>query len=264
MYKPRILNKDAVDANDLSERKRVFAGLQYGVSPSFQAVARRSLALDGKAGPAIREQQETRGARDQVCPRPAYGFPRGGREVLFQEITESPGAPNDWAERGVAEQIVADAMPPRKARLPREIGFWIEKFNGFCPWRVVHAKGAPGQMFIEIPRLPRRYARRRGTHQSLHLALRHRLEDPLQDQEVKVFVAKRKDQVIGKVLTRPIPFVEDAPPLFLPAAPAHMLFGDRARIPHGGLDSERMHERCPPGQSGTLGDILLLEDREAS
>ena len=39
----------------------------------------------------------------------------------------------------------------------------------------------------------------------------HGLEDPLEDQQINLFMAQRKGQMIGEALARPIAFVEERP-----------------------------------------------------
>ena len=130
--------------------------------------------------------------------------------------------------------------------------------------RIVHVERAAGQGFVEIPGAPRRNAGRRGPDHGLDLGLRHGLEDPLQDQEIDVFVAERKGQVIGKGVAGPVAFVEDGPGSLFPVAAADMLFGDATRPPDRRRNGQRVHERRPAGQSGAVGDGLLLEDRDRS
>ena len=72
-----------VKADDFIEGQAVLAGLQDGAAPSLQPVARRALALNLEAGPAVGQQHETGGARDQMCARMPHGFPCFGREVEF-------------------------------------------------------------------------------------------------------------------------------------------------------------------------------------
>ena len=113
--------------------------------------------------------------------------------------------------------------------------------------RIVHVESAAGQGFVEIPGAPRRDARGRGPDNGLDLGLGHRLEDPLQDQEIDVFVAQRKSQVIGKGVAGPVALVEDGPGLLSPVAAAE--YAVRRRNSAGGPAPEwRARARAPPSR----------------
>ena len=141
--------------------------------------------------------------------------------------------------------------------LPVKYAFGSSRSIAAARGRVVHGEGAAGQDFVEIPGAPRRNAGRGGPDQSLDLGLGHRLEDPLQDQEIDVFVAKGEGQMIGESVAGPVSLVEDGPGPLLPVAPADMLFGDAARPPHRRRDGEGVHERRPAGQPACrLGTVF--------
>src|SRR5262249_54766156 len=108
LRKSRILDQNALEANDLIQREAVFGGLQDGASPSFQAVPRGTLAFDFEAGATVREEHETGRARDQMGARAADGFPRLGSQLSREEIRQGFSATNDRTEAAVAEQIIAD------------------------------------------------------------------------------------------------------------------------------------------------------------
>ena len=115
-YEARVLDEDALKADDFIERERVLAGLQDRAAPSLQPVARRPFALDLEAGPAVGQQHEAGGARNQMGAGAAHGFPRLGGEVERQKFRERLGAPDDRAEPAGAQEIVAHAMPLRDRR----------------------------------------------------------------------------------------------------------------------------------------------------
>ena len=62
----RVLDQHRMQAHDFIERQFVLSGLQHGAAPPLKAVARRLLAFDLEAGAAVRQQKETRRARDDV------------------------------------------------------------------------------------------------------------------------------------------------------------------------------------------------------
>jgi hypothetical protein len=147
------------------------------------------------------------------------GFACHGREIERQEFRESLGTPDDRTKPAAAQKIVAYAMPFGKARLPSEIRHGIQKIDGSGAWRVLNVKGAARQELIEIPLAPRRNAGGRSPDDGVDLGVRHGLEDPFQDQQVEVFIAERKAQVISKIIAGPAAFIEDGPaPLFPVAA----------------------------------------------
>ena len=119
----RVLDQDALKADDFIESEPVLAGLQDRAAPPLQPVARRALALDLEAGPAVGQQHEAGGARDQMGARAAHGFPRLGGEIEREKFRQSFGAPDDRAEPAGAQQIVAHAVALGEARLAREIRF---------------------------------------------------------------------------------------------------------------------------------------------
>ena len=76
VYEARVLDEDALQANDFVQRERVLAGLQDRAAPAFQAAARRPFALDLETGAAVGKQHETGRARHHVRAGAAQGFPR--------------------------------------------------------------------------------------------------------------------------------------------------------------------------------------------
>src|SRR5208282_2024929 len=141
VYKARVLDEDAVEANDLIEREPVLAGLQDGASPSLQAASWRPLALDLEAGPAVGQQHEAGGAGHEMGARAAHGLSRLGGEVLPEEIRERLGTPDDRTEPSVAQEIIAHAVPARQARLGREVRFRVEQVDGRGVGCVINGKG---------------------------------------------------------------------------------------------------------------------------
>src|SRR5271165_1970490 len=151
-------------------------------------------------------------------------------------------------------------MTLRQARLPGEIRLGVEKIDRRSAWRVLYIKCAACQDFIEIPRPPRRNAGGRGMNNGLDFALRNRLEDPLQDQQIDIFMTERKKQVIGKGIAGPVAFIEDRPDPLFPVAAPDMLLRHAAWPPDRRGNRQRLHKRRPSGEFAAVGDALLLED----
>jgi len=80
-HETRVLNKDALQANDFIQCQPVLARLQNRAAPPLQPVARGTLSLDLEAGPAVGQQHETGGARNQMGAGAPHGFPRFGGQV---------------------------------------------------------------------------------------------------------------------------------------------------------------------------------------
>ena len=153
---------------DFVERQRVLAGLQHRAAPPLQPVARRALALDLEARAAVGQQHEARRARDQMGAGAADGFARLGGEIQADEFGQRRCAPDDRAKASGAQQIVADAVAAGEARLAREIRVRVEHDRlPRAGGSVVNGERAPGQVLIQIPRSPRRVARRRGADHRL-------------------------------------------------------------------------------------------------
>jgi hypothetical protein len=263
-HESRVFNEDALQANDFIQRQPVFARLQHRAAPSLQAVARRTLSLDLKAGPAVGQQHETGGPRHQVRARAPHGFERLGAQVERQAFRERLGSPDHRTESAGTQEIVAHAMAFRKTRLAGEVSLGFQKIDGCGAGRVVHVESTAGQDFEEIPCAPRRNASGGGPHKGLDLGLGHRLEDPVQDREIQIFMAERKRQMIGKSGAGPVAFIEDVPASLFPLAAADMLVRDATGAPDGPAQGQRLGKRRPSGQSGAGWDGLLLEDRLGS
>ena len=67
LYEAGIADHDALQAAQFVEVERLPAGLADGLTPALHAIRGGALTLDGIARPRIVEQQESRGARQQVA-----------------------------------------------------------------------------------------------------------------------------------------------------------------------------------------------------
>jgi hypothetical protein len=214
-HESRVLDKDAVKSDDFLERERVLSRLLDSATPSLEAVARRTLALDLETGLAVGQQHEAGGAGYQMSARAPHGFPRPGRDVERQELRESSGTPDDRTEPAGAQKIVAHAVPFRKARFPGKVCLGVEKIDSRRCGRVVHVKGASRQDFVEIPDPARQDAGRRGVDKALDLSRRHGFKDPLQRQQIDFFVAEGERDMAGKTIAGPVTFIKDGPRSYL-------------------------------------------------
>ncbi len=117
----RVLDQHRMQAHDFIERQLVLSGLQHGAAPPLQPAARRLLAFDLEAGAAVRQQKETRRARDDVRAGASDDVVRLCSERARAEIGERLRPANDWAEGRCAEQIVAHLVAAGQPRRCREI-----------------------------------------------------------------------------------------------------------------------------------------------
>lgn len=68
-----------------------------------------------------------------------------------------------------------------------------------------------------------------------------------------------EDQVIDKIVSGPVPLVEDPPYAFFPLAAPHMFFRDAAWPANRCLKGQGLDERSPAGEPCLLGDEVLLK-----
>ena len=88
-------------------------------------------------------------------------------------------------------------------------------------------------------------------------------EDPLEDEEICIFVLEAERQVISEAVARPVSLVEDSPHPIPPAAAADMLFSHAARATDGCGDQELMRDGCRAHEADVRRDGLLLKrDRQ--
>lgn len=111
------------------------------------------------------------------------GFTCLGDQVFREEIGQGLCATNNRTEAAVPEQIIPDSVPPGSAWLPREVHGGVKKIDGFSPGSIFQIKGSAGQHFVEVPGAACWNAGGGSRDESLHLGVRRRLEDALQDQQ---------------------------------------------------------------------------------
>src|SRR5258705_4858351 len=150
-----VLYQDALQADDFIQSELVLPGLQHGLAPTLQPVARRTFAFDLKACAAVGQQHEAGGARDNTCARSPEGFGGLPVEPSFGEFFEAFGPSHDGAITA-AKQIVADTVTPGEPALAREICFFVEKVDGGYFWIVRYVQSAVRQQFVQVPCLARR------------------------------------------------------------------------------------------------------------
>jgi hypothetical protein len=71
-----------------------------------------------------------------------------------------------------------------------------------------------------------------------------------------------KYQVIGKIDSGPVPFIEDFPYTFFPLAAPDMFFRDTAWLANGGLKGQGLNERSPACEPGLVRNEVLLESMD--
>ena len=148
--------------------------------------------------------------------------------------------------------------------LAREVRLGVKNIDGRGARRIFHVKSSIDHCLVEIPYAARRNEGRPSTDNGLDLRLWHGFEDPFEDQEIHVFMAERKDQVIGKGIGGAVSFVKDDPRSLFPVTAADVLLRDATRPTDRPRNSEGMDECRPAGQSGAVGDGSILEDRDWS
>lgn len=143
LHEACVLDQDAVQSNNLIQREPAAARLHHCPAPTLQPVAVRALAFDFKARAAIGQQQETAGASDEMAAGAADSLAGlfGKREA--RKICKGLCPANNGTEGPYAEQIVAYAVAPGKARLGREVGFRVEDIDCCDVRRVRQASVLP-------------------------------------------------------------------------------------------------------------------------
>src|SRR5436309_14127880 len=126
--------------------------------------------------------------------RVSDGFACFGGEIESDEFGERRCAADDGTEPPGSQEIVSNAVPFGRVRLAGEIRPPVEKIDSHGARRVINIKGAACQGLIEIPGAADWHRCRFGPDECFNLSLRHSFEDPLQNQEIYVFVAYGKDQ----------------------------------------------------------------------
>ena len=105
--------------------------------------------------------------------------------------------------------------------------------------------------------------RRSRAYHRFDRGLRRSFEDPLEDEEICIFVLEAERDVISQAVARPVPLVEDSPHPIPPAAAADMLLSHAARATDGCGDQELMPDGRRAHEADVRGDGLLLKrDRQ--
>jgi len=89
--------------------------------------------------------------------------------------------------------------------------------------------------------------------------LGYRLKNPLQNDQINLFVTERETQLIAEFFARPISLIEEIPYSLCPSATANMTVRHSGRLSHRGLYCLRLHESRPAHQMSVFRDSLLLE-----
>jgi hypothetical protein len=176
----RVLDQNSVQPYDFIEGQLVLAGLQNGPAPSLKTVARRLLALDLEAGATVREQKETRRARDNVRAGAPNDVVRLRRERAHAEIGERFRFADEGAKVTFAEQIVAHLVAARGHRRPGEIKAAVQQVGETDPGGVLDIERAAGHEFIEEPSAPVRGPCRGAAHEGGDGVLGNSVEYPFQ------------------------------------------------------------------------------------
>src|SRR6266576_5254074 len=121
MHKPWVFYQNALKANDRIEGKLVFARLQNGPAPPLQPIARRPFALDFKTRKAIGQKQQTCRTGNQMRACAPQRFGRLLRKSALRKLCQQFRPSYDRAKSAAAEKVVPHPVPPRKARLAREV-----------------------------------------------------------------------------------------------------------------------------------------------
>src|ERR1035437_1893905 len=248
-----------MQAHYLVKRQRVLSGLQDRAAPPLQPATRRPFAFDLEAGAAVRQQKETRRACDHIRASASNDLVRLGSERACAELYERLRPANDWAEGRCAEQVIAYLVTTGKPRRRCEIKAVVQQISETHLRRIGNVERPAGEEFIEKPGAPVGCARRGAAHECGDGILGDGFEEPLQDEQVNVFMAQRESQLVAEGLAGPVPLVEDVPAALLPAAILDVLSGYDARVADGSLNSECMGQGRPAGQPCIRWHRLLLE-----
>ena len=143
--------------------------------------------------------------------------------------------------------------------LSREIGLGIQRIDGRDVGRVFNVQRLPCQHFIEEPGTPGARARWGGPDEVFEDGFGHRLKCALKYQQVDIFVAQCKGQMIGHLVAGLIALVEDTKTTFLSLTASDMFLRDTAWLPDGRLETECMDERRPTDELRPFGNDLVLE-----
>jgi hypothetical protein len=119
--------------------------------PSLESVPRRPFPFDRKTGATVREEEETRGACNEMCASPANRLARFCGEVKRDKIFQSLGSAYHRTEARGPEKVIAYTMPAGRARFAGEVGLRIEKVDDCSARRVIGIKRPSSEDFVQVP-----------------------------------------------------------------------------------------------------------------
>ncbi|HEX4998704.1 MAG TPA: hypothetical protein VFY29_10775 [Terriglobia bacterium] len=193
--------------------QRMLSCLQNRASPPFKTIARRPFTLDLEARPAIGEQQEAGGARDQMGAGAADRLPGICGKIKLNAFRELWCAANDGREAAGPQKIVPNTVAFRKPGLSREVVSRIEQIDGAHSgsW---HIESKIRQNLEEIPGAPCQHSSRFCTNVRLDFLRGNGGKDALKRKEIQGFVPESEVEMIGEGFTGPVPPVKNIPALF--------------------------------------------------
>ena len=109
-------------------------------------------------------------------------------------------------------------MSARQSQGRHEICFRVQQIDCGDGSSVRNVELPSGEEFIEIPGAAAQGSGRTEAHKGRHGFGWNRVVNPLKNEEIKIFVAERKSEMIVKIVTWPVSFVEYVPSAFLTAA----------------------------------------------
>jgi len=243
--KARVLDEDALKADDFVESQAVPAGLQ-------DRAAHRSSRLRGGRSPSISKLARLSASSMKLAARAMRcALVRPTVSRAFAERSRAINSSRAFVRRMTGQNR---PVPRRLSRTrcrfesrgcPMKYAFGSRRSTAHRARGVLKVEGAPGQGLIQEPR-------RRpepcgcGADEGLHLPLWHSVEDPLEDQKVDILAGAARGQMIGKGSRRPVALVEDEPGAPPPGGCADIL--SRRRPDAAPAPQLRAPARAPPSR----------------
>src|SRR5258707_6684812 len=230
----RILDQHAVKAHDFIEGKGIFAGLKHSAAPSLQPTARRTLAFDLKARPAVGQQQKAGRTRHDMGSCPADNFNGLIAQLAGGEVGERLRPEDQGTKCGGSKQVGAQPVSAREARRGGEVSLRIKQVDRADAFGIRNIQCLALEEFIEEPCAAVRRAGRRAAREGRDGLWWRSVEDPLEDEQVEVFMTQREGQMVAELFAGPVSLVENDPAPLLPATRLDMLLRDNAWPPQRG------------------------------